>query len=337
MRPEYSIPSSRFLRYRGVESVVAGDSTVAYTGPRGHRENPPGNAAVYLKLAAEHGWSVNGIAGISFVVLDRPSTALPGEFTFSKQQSLQKVGAINRFSDFFPAGGFSAADFIINYAHLTLHGLAGLAGCVKSIAMGCSGLTGKLRMHQSLIPFFDTQLCKGCGMCAKHCPEGALRLDDTTCILAFPEKCIGCGECVAVCKAKAVTLKGLEISDWKLGEETLPERMADYTIGLMNGKWDSTIHVLHMYSITELCDCVDRKQTPFVRDIGFLVSKNPFAVDKEAGRLLALALQKDHVILGGSAITTAEATADYVEKNYGIIAAPPVHTIRIAPHQEATS
>jgi len=310
---------------------VAGDTTVAYTGDRGHKSNPPGDSGTYLNLAAKHGWSTNGPAGVPFVVLDRPETSVEGEFVFADDENFTQIDGINRFNDFYPAGGFAAADFTINNAHLTLHGLAGVAGCVKSVAMGCSSLKGKLRMHQSLVPRFDEDLCDECGTCVDSCPEGGLSLTgECASPVVDRELCIGCGECLAVCPNGAVTLMGEEITDWKRGEETLPIRMADYIMGIMNGKWDNVIHVLHLYSVTELCDCVDEHQEPMIgRDLGFLVGKNPFAIDLIASRMLTDELNKAGRSINESLLKTAERTAVYVNETYGIQIETPLERITL--------
>ena len=322
MRPEYMWSSVNFLREKGAPAVVAGDTTVAYTGPRGHKQNPLGNVSSYLGLAREHGWSEDDAAGIPFVVLDRPCTVVPGRFEFHHKQERTQVRDIRRFKDFYLAGGFAAADLVINHAHLTLHGLAGLAGCLKSIAMGCSALRGKLRMHQCLLPHFDAQICAACGRCVESCPEDALTLNDgDPCPVVDPQRCIGCGECEAVCATgkRAVSLRGEQITDWQRGEDTLPMRMADYAMGLMNGKWDSTVHVLHMYTITERCDCLNVRQTPMTeRDIGFLVGRNPFAIDLLAARLLRETLADEGREVDEALLRTASETAAYAEEAYGI-------------------
>jgi uncharacterized Fe-S center protein len=325
MRPTYIASSVQFLRHRGVERIVAGDSTVAYTGSRGHRENPPGDASQYIALARRHGWSREGPAGIPFVVLDRPSTIAPPTYVFGTEQEAVEVHGINRFTDFFLAGGFAAADFVVNHAHLTLHGLAGVAGCVKSLAMGCSALKGKLRMHQSLHPRFDPEACEQCGLCEKNCPEGAIVLGDgAPCPQVDSELCIGCGECEAVCVHGAIRLEGEDITDWGRGKTTLPTRMADYVLGIMHGRWNTVINVLHIYTVTERCDCVNRRQKPMLqRDLGFLVGKNPFAIDRFASRMLRGALDEEGRRFEEPLLLSAEASATYVHETYGILSETP--------------
>lgn len=332
MRPHFAAGAARYAQDGGA-SIVAGDTTVAYTGQRGHKDNPPGNVRKYMQLAERHGWSRAGPAGMAFVVLDRPSTALPGVFHFEEQQQRIEVARIQRFRDFYLAGGFAAADFVINYAHLTLHGLAGVAGCVKSIAMGCSSLPGKLRMHQSLLPHFDARRCAACGRCVDNCPEGALTLPDTSPTpIVDAEACIGCGECEAVCAPgkNAVRLCSEDVGDWQRGEQTLPFRMVDYTLGLMHDRWDTTVHVLHLYSVTRRCDCVDLRQRPMLgRDLGFLVGRNPFAVDALAGQMLADALRDEGRTAESSATAAGENSARYVQSAYGVLTDTRLETIAV--------
>lgn len=81
---------------------------------------------------------------------------------------------------------------------------------------------------------------------------------------------------------------------------------------------------MHLYNITELCDCVDMRQKPIVEDIGFLVGKNPFAVDKIAGELLSQRLSPSTADALAGKLTSARATADYVHRHYGIRTDGPV-------------
>lgn len=336
MRPQHVAATVGYLRDHGASHVAAGDTTVAYSGPRGHRQNPRGRPSAYLRLAARHGWSAAGPAGVPFVVLDRPASSRPGQFLFAEREVRRRLAGVERFHDFFLAGGFDAAHVVVNHAHLTLHALAGVAGCVKSVAMGCSSLPGKLRMHQSLFPRFDAELCVLCGRCVESCPEGALsQPEGAPCPVVDKLACIGCGECVSLCAAGrgAVRLQGEAIEDWERGEANLAERMTDYAVGLMQGKWDATIHVLHLYAVTPLCDCVDAAQKPLVRaDLGFLVGKNPFAIDRLAGQLLAEALSthatEDNARVDPAVLASAAAMAAYAHDTYGIVADPPVERLR---------
>jgi uncharacterized Fe-S center protein len=197
--------------------------------------------------------------------------------------------------------------------------------------MGCSSLRGKLRMHQSLLPTVDAELCSACGLCVENCPEAALEpAEDGSPPTVDCQSCIGCGECEAVCVQRAVTLRGEDITDWERGRNTFALRMADYTMGLMAGRWDDTVHVLHMYSATERCDCVDARQEPLLRrDLGFLVGKNPFAMDVLGARLLADALPPNRREELTPMLNAAERTADYVSQAFGILSETPIDTIRI--------
>ena len=320
--PRLAPAIAEVLKDHGLDSVAAGDTTVAYTGDRGHRKNPEGDVSAYTALARSNGWAVDGPAEMPFVVLDRPCSAVDGVFEFERSEREVELDGVERFDDFFPAGGLLAADTMVNLAHLTLHGLAGVAGCVKGIAMGCSALEGKLRMHQSLLPNFDPDLCRACGRCVRECPEGALTLDEgAETPTVDPDLCIGCGECEAICAShnKAVVLREEEIEDWERGRETLPLRLTDYTVGVMQDRWMDTVQVLSMHDVTERCDCLDTKQSPMIDgDMGFLVGRNPFAIDRLGGRMLADRLRAEGKEADRWELTTAERCAEHAHEAYGI-------------------
>ncbi|HOQ27448.1 MAG TPA: NADH-quinone oxidoreductase subunit NuoF [Armatimonadota bacterium] len=56
-----------------------------------------------------------------------------------------------------------------------------------------------------LVPAIDPALCKGCTLCAKKCPVGAISGDRKMPHAIDPEKCIRCGVCAESCKFGAVT------------------------------------------------------------------------------------------------------------------------------------
>lgn len=289
--PEYCRSTVDFLREEGINNIAFGDSTVAYTGDRGHKENTT-DCDRYYSLARNHGWTKEGPLGIPFVVLDRPYTSVPGGFEFSEEEKEISPKTTDKFNKVYITGGFDAAGTIVNHIHLTLHGLAQVAGAVKGLTMGCSSYRGKFTMHKSYYPVINQDICMKCGICANKCPENALKWEKGDIPKLDTSKCIGCGECVAVCPNKSITMASHEINDWAKGSESLPYRMIDYLMGMMEGKWDKVVNIMHLYNITELCDCVEQKQEPFVEHIGFLISKNPFALDLAANRLLQKSLHK---------------------------------------------
>jgi iron-hydrogenase subunit beta len=50
----------------------------------------------------------------------------------------------------------------------------------------------------------DEKLCKGCGLCARSCPNGAISGERGKPYVIDPEKCVKCGLCVEKCKFKAI-------------------------------------------------------------------------------------------------------------------------------------
>ena len=53
----------------------------------------------------------------------------------------------------------------------------------------------------------DPAKCKGCTLCAKKCPSGAIMGALKSPHYIVPDKCIGCGTCKEVCKFKAVSVE----------------------------------------------------------------------------------------------------------------------------------
>jgi MinD superfamily P-loop ATPase len=53
----------------------------------------------------------------------------------------------------------------------------------------------------------DIDLCTGCSLCAKKCPENAIIGNPKSPYFIVEEKCSGCGICSEVCAFGAVFLK----------------------------------------------------------------------------------------------------------------------------------
>ncbi len=320
LRPALLAGSLAWLRRRGCDRTVVGDTTVCYSGPRGHRENGP-EAAAYRALAGKRGWTELA----PFVVLDRPRTSVAGQFEFEHEQVVRECAVGGRFHRFYLAGGFEAAGTILHHAHLTLHGLSGLALCVKGLTMGLAGRDGKLAMHQSLHPRIDPDHCQGCAACCDCCPEDALEEIDGDCPELDEDACIGCGECLEACPEDALELVGRDVSDWNKGADSLAVRMVDYLVGLMADRWDDFVHIAHMYDVTPRCDCVDERQEPICPSLGFLVGRNPLAVDQAARRLLTEALQAEGIRDGIDHFCPLDVTPqafEHARQAHGLIVEP---------------
>jgi len=55
---------------------------------------------------------------------------------------------------------------------------------------------------------FDLEKCIQCGVCAEHCPEDIIKLDENECpYVEYPYECWYCGSCVIDCSVDAVSLE----------------------------------------------------------------------------------------------------------------------------------
>ena len=324
INPDLTISSIEFLRGSGIDKIVVGDSTVLYSRSRGGKENPPDNVGPYMELACANGW-LN--LGVPFVVLDRPISSVPGVCEFSSESVGISTSPPNRFKTIYVCGAVPVMGAIINHVHLTGHGLVGLALAMKGISMGFGDRKGKSQMHMVLCPIFDNAACDRCGICATECPENALEYPNDDPPKLIEEKCIGCSQCLSECPSGAIEMKPRGVTQWLQGQNTILSRMADFFIGIMNGRWDRTVHVAHLVKITVGCDCLNWEQRRMSPDIGFLVGKNPFAVDKAAELLLEETSPNDPDVRKLLDQSRRGDVYGYVEKTHGISTRPEIRPV----------
>ncbi|MBN2627715.1 MAG: 4Fe-4S binding protein [Spirochaetales bacterium] len=62
---------------------------------------------------------------------------------------------------------------------------------------------------------FETDRCKGCGLCVNACPKGILEINRSVlnkkgyqpARIARPDECIGCAACALMCPDQVITVE----------------------------------------------------------------------------------------------------------------------------------
>jgi len=175
----------------------------------------------------------------------------------------------------------SAKDFIVQVckelaeaknvlvvSHVKGHSCAGFGGAIKNLAMGGVTKKSKSAQHNLCQPKFVSG-CDGCGICAKLCPAGAIKMVDNKAELDN-SLCWGCSICQIECPNKHLAPEVAYFDDL-LGQaaaaviKNLPEK---------------TFYINFLQNIVKLCDCASNPGEPISEDIGILFSQNPIAIDK---------------------------------------------------------
>ncbi|MGA2172802.1 MAG: DUF362 domain-containing protein [Sedimentisphaerales bacterium] len=237
------------------------DTSTLYLG---HRHN----AIDHAILASEHGFDFNGL-GIPFI---------PPDGIFGTSETAVTInGVLNKEVSI--AYDIARVQSILAVAHVTGHIGTCLAATLKTLGMGCASRKGKMRQHAAFKPRVDRDKCVACGECLRHCPEGAITIEDLKAHIN-QDKCVGCAECLAVCRFGAVT------HDWDKDVKLLECNVAEHAKGVLVGKEGKAAFINFAISITSDCDCMNNPDHNIVEDIGILGSTDPVAVDQAAVDLM---------------------------------------------------
>jgi uncharacterized Fe-S center protein len=164
--------------------------------------------------------------------------------------------------------------------------MAGFAGALKNLGMGCASRDGKLAQHSDVSPFVREKICVGCGECEKACPAKAIVIaNKKSCIDSG--KCIGCASCIAACVYHAIDVK------WEQGGDKIQQKMVEYAKAALTGKKTKCAFLNFALKITKECDCIAKDDPRIAPDIGILASLDPVSIDKASLDLVVKACGKD--------------------------------------------
>lgn len=162
------------------------------------------------------------------------------------------------------------ADIFISLTHAKGHVSAGFGGALKNIGMGCGSRAGKMAMHADGKPYVETDLCVGCGACAKICAHNGPQIENKK-YRIDQNNCVGCGRCIAVCPKDAIH------PTFQASVRLLNCKIAEYAKAVLDGRPSYCINIVR--DISPNCDCHPENDVPIVPDVGMFASADPVALD----------------------------------------------------------
>lgn len=107
--------------------------------------------------------------------------------------------------------GFEREDLVHSVWTFKTPYIGGLCNCD---AEGCRAMRGNLRFGLTVlhpgesVAAVNEKACRGCGICLRRCPFGAIHLDTELGVAAVAaERCYGCGLCLTECPWRAVSMR----------------------------------------------------------------------------------------------------------------------------------
>ena len=241
------------LRELGAKPFLT-DCNTLYSGRRS-------NAVDHLQSAMENGFNPMS-AGCNVIIADGVKGTDYREIEIDGQYcKAPKIGA-----------AIADADIIISMNHFKGHEQAGFGGALKNLGMGCASVGGKLELHCASQPRIDTEACKGCNICVKHCAHDAIHLNNNRKAEIDYERCVGCGQCVALCQYDGAVMGEGDTS------ERLNYKIDEYTKAVLADK--PHFHVSFIMNVSPECDCWNHNDAAIIPDLGIAASFDPVVLDK---------------------------------------------------------
>lgn len=253
IRPNYAARMVTVLRSLGAKPFLT-DCNTLYSGRRA-------NAVDHLQSAMENGFNpisaqCNVIIADGLKGTDYREIKIDGEYC-----KAPKIGT-----------AIADADIILSMNHFKGHEQTGFGGALKNLGMGCASVGGKLELHSASQPRIDTEHCKGCNICVKHCAHDAVHLDENRKAVIDYGRCVGCGQCVALCQYDGAVMGKDDTS------ERLNYKIAEYTKAVLLDK--PHFHISFIMNVSPECDCWNHNDAAIVPDLGIAASFDPVALDK---------------------------------------------------------
>ena len=146
-----------------------------------------------------------------------------------------------------------------------------------------------MAMHADGKPYVETDLCVGCGACAKICAHNGPQIENKK-YRIDQNNCVGCGRCIAVCPKDAIQ-PNLDAS-----AKLLNCKIAEYAKAVVDGRPSYCINIVR--EVSPNCDCHPENDVPIVPDVGMFASCDPVAID-----LACADAVNRQPVMAGSAIT----------------------------------